>query len=369
MLAVNSCQKHSSDLSPEMNSARLEASKSAKTSIDLEDLTVKGNAEARNGILHFKNVDDFIALESKLRAAPSENQKNVLLNAPGFESLSNAIYKAYEPLRDSSKSVTINEVLAANQDILQKSNNGLIPKGSLVHGDVITREGLVYIGKILYRFTGDKEIIVSDGDLAKARQADQPSYKSTNVIVVPSVLGSSVSSRNGRIASTCSYLYGVRWNSDGRRSLIYSAQFQQDTYLASGTAGNPDARYYVSHYTYNVGNPYKNSPAFSYSFTPYNTDNHFFVNYKLHYSSFFTNGANSDFLITSISELANYGNSISYTFPLYSSYNLTATEQYDATNYTTAIFEGGISAFGSNTSQYGYYYSTGCPTPIYMACP
>lgn len=367
LLSINSCQKPALDGSPSEGSARQELQNPFVISEELEDKSVINNVEVREGILHFKNAIIFNNIREQLSVAKNEEAKAKILNAPGFEPLSKAFYNA---LSDSTKTAKIDELIASNADILEKKNGHVQRKGALAFEDVINRVGLVFIGKTLYRFTGDKEIIVSDGDTKKAILADQPGYKDATVKVFQTLISSlSTSSPNGRPSTVCSSgMSGVRWNSDGKRAIDYLVQFQQYTTLTSGTVGDPNSRYSIVHYTYNLGIPHKVSPAFSQNYSSYNTDNHFFPNYKLSYASKFSNYTPVDVLVTSGSELFNYNSSISTNITLNYLNNLTESDAVSYTQGITLSFTGGIEAFGNTTSQYGYYYSTGVPTPIYIKC-
>ena len=370
VLAINSCHTSSTDLSPHVNIGSNRVGDSIAMGRELEDPTLQTDVEVRDGILHFKNLIVFLTLESKLRAALNDDQKKSLLNAPGFESLSQAVNKALGVLGDSTKSASVDEVLANNSDILKKRNGILVLKGSRLHSDLINREGLMYIGKVLYRFTDSKVIIVSDGDLTKARQADQPAYKSINVAVFSNGQQTG-SSPNGRTASTCTDVFGESWSSDGYRYIQYAIDFYIDSYLSSGTAGTASARYYNSHLVSSIGVPYTISPAFSHNFTAYSTDNHFFLNILAHYHGYYTGFTDATYTASSYTEQTNHSTQLAFNYNLYTTWSLTESQNNSATSYSSnyVYFEGGISAFGSNTSQYGYYYSTGVPTPIYMACP
>lgn len=369
VMAINSCQKATPDLTPKVSNGQSRVSSNISMSSELEDLSVKGDVEVRNGILHFKNLASFFDVEDKLRASSNEEQRDILLKSPSFVSLSKSIYNAYGPLRDSLNSTSPEEILNSNNDILQRKEGRIIPKGALSHKDVVTRQGLVFIGKVLYRFTEDKEIIVSDGDVAKALLGDQASFKNSKVLVFNTTLSSKTNSPNGRVtASPCSSMSGTRWNSDGKRAISYIVQAQYDAFHTSGSIGTPSARFYVRHQIHSGGNPYKVSPAFSYNFSSYNTDNHFFASYKAHYSSAFTQYAVWDYTISSSSEISNYDSSINFDYVLAGLSDQTETNAQALNQSATVTLEGGIDAFGSNSSQYGYYYSTGVPPPIYMKC-
>lgn len=90
---------------------------------------------------------------------------------------------------------------------------------------------MVYIGKVLYRFTNNEEIIVTDGDINKALQASNQTYNGDQNVKKISLKGHG--SAKGRLMASCSSFYDEQQNSNRRGTS--DTQFGWEVYLLEGT--------------------------------------------------------------------------------------------------------------------------------------
>lgn len=183
-----------------------ELERKQKFSANAVDESINGDFKVKDGILHFKNVaafiklrDSFVNLHMPERAAFAEKQ--------GFESRLSITFNLLEKVRNAkSKEEYENLILSNNDFIAFDKENQLVD--SRISDDclasILNRDGFVYIGRILYKFTDGNEYIVFDGDKSRLNSIKNGRIAESLEVSVMNTKNSQ-SNKNARI---CNY-WGV----------------------------------------------------------------------------------------------------------------------------------------------------------------
>jgi hypothetical protein len=194
----------------------LENERKQKYAVNAVDESIKGDFELRNGVLHFKNFetfkkvrDSFINLHMPERAAFAEKQ--------GFESRISVTYDVLEQLRETKSKEDYDNLIKSYSDIIafdEISQSVISRISDDCIASILNKDGLVFIGKILYKFTDGLEFIVFDGDksrLSNIKNARVGESLEMSIINTKTVQ----SNKNARI---CTYMggYEIATNSTNR---------------------------------------------------------------------------------------------------------------------------------------------------------
>ncbi|RRB06312.1 hypothetical protein [Larkinella rosea] len=321
-----------------------------KQSDQLKDLTVKGDYEVRNGILHFKDVNSYHSTEDYLEKLSTE-QRVIFSRQIGFTSLLDVDNRANALFEQAKNQDEFVKLLRDYQDLYQLENEMVKPNFNLQHASVLNRQGMVYIGKVLYRFTKDEEIIVFDGDINKALQANTNKY-------VKKVSLSGNSNPNGRPMASCSRFYHENASSD--RKGTCETTFKWELELLEGTGYSPGDVWYVQQVIYTVGLPYKKN--WLGSWVRYSTGNTLDTRYQFDFTSPVTNGG-VPFSASVNYMYSNTWDSIDYRYLLNSSTEVFGYELPQWQTWTGTLHE--------DTPTMGYYVNGGIGNDrkVLLKCP
>jgi hypothetical protein len=238
------------------NSLAFENERKQKFATNAVDESIKGDFELKEGVLHFKNVasfmklrDSFVNLHMPERAEFAEKQ--------GFESRLSVTFGVLEKLRTQKSKVEFENLIESNADFVvfdEVSQTATSRISDDCLASIINKDGFVYIGKILYKFTDGTEYIVFDGDKSKLngikngrigeslevsvmKTKNSQLYKNTRICNYWGVLGSSTNSnytdRTGKVeyqVDGLSYFYepngnpATPWRVQGHSYVKASAQ-------------------------------------------------------------------------------------------------------------------------------------------------
>lgn len=139
-----------------------------KYDVNLVDESIVGNFKIVDGILHFKDFETF----RKVRDGLDKISMKERIAFAGIKGLNSRLSKTQNVLEKIANAKSLEEkesLIKANSEIIIKDNYGIAM--SKISDDctsaLVTTEGMVYIGKILYMFTPNIEYIVYDGDRNK----------------------------------------------------------------------------------------------------------------------------------------------------------------------------------------------------------
>lgn len=336
--------------------ARLAKSKSvaSKQSDRLKDLTVKGECEVRDGILHFRDVPSYFQVKDRLQKLPPA-ERVAYTRKVGFTSQLDLVHQLASQLEQAPSQEVFNQILQPASDLFTLEDNEIRPLFAYQHAHLLNRQGIVYIGKVLYRFTSDVEIVVTDGDIEKARQAINRNYKNQSV---RKFFINGNMSVNGRVASSCQSFYDILTNPSNRRGKV-ETKFQWIAYLMEGDpqAPTPGDVWYGRQYIYTKGTPYKKN--FIGNWITYSTWNNLSTAYSFDFTSSVTN--NGQTVSSSVNyTYTNNWDSIDHDYILNESYEVYGFEIGDWGTWTSTLHE---------ASPKGYYQNGGLEGTVYLKCP
>jgi hypothetical protein len=147
---VTSCQKADIETFSTSTEVTYDRSEYEK---NLVDRSITDAYVVRSGILHFSDYKAFSEIQEKFRTL-NETEKQKLFADQGFSSYSNEFAMASEKISNAASKEEYNRMLSNNKDIVEiEADGSLRPKaGSSFVNDFTNRQGLLYIGKVLYQF-------------------------------------------------------------------------------------------------------------------------------------------------------------------------------------------------------------------------
>ena len=99
---------------------------------------------------------------------------------------------------------------------------------------IANQDGLLFIGNQLVRFVDDKEIVVKDGDIAKAMNWQHYASKDVVVANTSNIQPQPISSSNARIAALCRRIAGSSGNTTSFRDGATVETKLHKTYIPLG---------------------------------------------------------------------------------------------------------------------------------------
>lgn len=221
---------------------------------NIVDESISGSYSIKNGVMHFRDLKSFDETVAKFKAF-SDAQKSLFINDAGFSSYSNEFAKILAKLDNAKDKAEYDKIVSQNQNILEIDWDGVPrPKiGDQLMNDFINREGLVYIGKVLYMFGKTEQRIAFDGEVSTLKNEGESKQLM--------ILKFRTSVKNAR---ACFDFYGQRTQTGDRRATVTTGVATQILYSGST---------YIVRYNLRVqGYPEKKN--FWGNFVNYNTDNH-----------------------------------------------------------------------------------------------
>lgn len=157
---LSSCQKNnelSHNISPQEYN-RAEYSK------NLVDDSINGEFEVKEGILHFRNIEAFQEVWNKYMSSNSEERKSFWGNG-NFSSYASQYEFVIKQLAEATDKVNYDALCSENKHLIKVTEEGnIIPLlGDSFINNFINSEGLLYIGKMIYRFDNKQQKIAFDG--------------------------------------------------------------------------------------------------------------------------------------------------------------------------------------------------------------
>lgn len=244
------------------------------------DESIKGDFELEDGILHFKNVASFIKLrDSFVNLKMAERAEFAEKN--GFESRLSITFKALEKIRNAKSKAEYEKLIASTIDYVaydEKTQLAVSRISDDCSASILTKDGLVYIGKILYKFSNGKEYIVFDGDKSKLESVKSGRVGESLEISVISTTNTSQANKSARI---CTYAGVIGWSTnpqyqDRSGKVEYKVDGLEYFYEPNSNYDNP---WRVNGHSYVKGSAM--CPSYWGGRTDYWTWNHLFVNFKL----------------------------------------------------------------------------------------
>jgi hypothetical protein len=174
------------------------------------DESIKGDFELREGILHFKNVATYIKLRDSF-IDKNMSERAAFAEKNGFESRLSVTFKALEKIRNTKSKEEYKSLIAQNIDFVaydEVTQLAVSRIGDDCAASILNKDGLVYMGKVLYKFANGKEYIIFDGDMNKLS-----SLKNSRVgeSLEVAEISTNQSNKNAKI---CSYWGVIGWSTN-----------------------------------------------------------------------------------------------------------------------------------------------------------
>jgi hypothetical protein len=176
-----------------------------KYSSNTVDETIKGDFVIREGIVHFKDINSFLKVKDIITSLKME-ERVAFFNNQGFISRLSITQQIIDKIRNAKTVEERDRIIQKNSNILLVDGDKTVLSKLTDDGTsaVVTNDGMVYIGKILYMFTDGIEYIVYDGD--KTRLEDIKNGRKTVESAELSIINTANNnSKNGRF---CRYMSG-----------------------------------------------------------------------------------------------------------------------------------------------------------------
>lgn len=212
LLYITSCQKPE-DLKNEITPT---VQNRAEYDKNLVDESISGLYDVRQGILHFKNLESFQKTWDAIQSATIE-ERSLFWEKDNFQSYAKQYSEVVQKLSAATNKSDYDSIYAENQDIVKTGENGrLKPQaGDFFINHFINRQGLVYIGKMLYSFGENQQKIAFDGSLTTIK-GNQNSKQLM-------LLNNTVSSVNNAKLASCTY-FNTSVTQNGDRKATASTQ-------------------------------------------------------------------------------------------------------------------------------------------------
>lgn len=148
----------------------------------VESLNLEG-VDVQNGLLTFESNESMAEVREKLSKTNFISYEAWCI-AKGFKSLSILKNEAFSAIENMHSRNEIEGFVKKNEDIIDIQNDKIHFKNDNVALlQFLNRESMFKIGAVLYRYDNKGEIIVTDGDLVKMKQAiaDRKEHKEVKV--------------------------------------------------------------------------------------------------------------------------------------------------------------------------------------------
>ncbi len=252
---VTSCQK--TDLETPAKPSRSDFDR-AEYSKNIIDESVSGPYSVKNGVMHFRDLKSFDETVAKFKTL-SDTEKALFVNDGGFSSYSNEFTKILVKLNNAQDKSEYEKIVSQNKDILEVNQDGMLrPRiGDRSMNDFVNREGIIYIGKVLYMFGKTEQRIAFDGEVTTLKNAEES--KQLMILKLPT---------NVKNARNCFGFYAQR-EQNGNRRATASTGVATESYFNGYSGGGPT--YIVQFKLRVLGYPEKKN--FWGNYNNYDTDN------------------------------------------------------------------------------------------------
>jgi hypothetical protein len=184
---------------------------------NLVDDSITGLYTVKEGTLHFRDLKSYQEVFKKLESAKSQ-ERYKFWEEVNFSSYADDYSSLLIQLSEAKSKEEYNELISQNQDILNLEADGSpSPKaGERFINHFTNRQGLLYIGKVLYKFDKNYQKIAFDGNPTTIKE-----NKNGNALTIFDITASSV--KNAKPAATCNSFYKQVTNGDNnRRATVFS---------------------------------------------------------------------------------------------------------------------------------------------------
>jgi hypothetical protein len=238
---------------------------------------VKGDFKVENGVLHFSTPKALVDVLEQLRQYDISERRNFGVNI-GFTSMLNGfcdvLVKSSTFEEPQQKSVFLKQ----NDDIVNYDNEGSInfKIANANLASVLDRNGNLYIGKVVYKFTEFGETIALDGDKSKLETVTSNRKSDRNIKVF-----ATKEDLNTRAA--CGLSQSRTQTSGDRRGEFSSIRTTTFVYVGDDV-NTAEPLYNVYNSSYSIGTPRKrkcNIFGGNCTFENYSTQNRLSVNHQL----------------------------------------------------------------------------------------
>lgn len=241
-----------------------------KYDINLVDENIASDFKLVDGILHFKNFEAFRKTCEGLDKI-SLKEKIAFSEIKGLNSRLGNTQVILEKINNAKSNEERERIILANSEVVFKDRNGLVM--NKISDDctsaLVTNEGMVYIGKMLYMFTPDAEYIVYDGD--KSRLTGVKNGRKINESEVLSIINTSTkASKSARLYVSLGA--EVQSNVNNTRGKMYTI-VDSPEFFPSG-----NNLYQIRVHSYSKAQALSNPLG---SYAPYSTSHIFSVNYSI----------------------------------------------------------------------------------------
>lgn len=309
------------------------------------DSSIIGSFEVRDGILHFKDLASYLAELENIKKIPLP-ERYLTFKAPGFKSLLSSYQELFDLLNSVKEREESVKIIEKFNSIASQTKDGIVLLNSdHVSSALLDERGLIYIGKILHRFTDKGQTIVLDGDIKKLNTSSElvKNYKSLYKIDI---------NKGGRLANalSCPGFTKYSFNADSER------QIKLEVYCRRGVYPNGNQTATTTFQPFALGTPYRAYYKSGYRYyEQYRTTNFIGVNWVCQVETAGAiQSARNTYAYDNDWNFIDYGGS-TFTFN-----NVPYDPYYGPdTAYINFFFDG------------GYYYSRGVPEQfqIGMSCP
>lgn len=140
---LNACQNPNEIVTNHQSSSRSSRQSesdgvASRQSDQLKDLTINGDYEVRNGILHFKDVRSYYSVKEQLQKLPPEQRVEFTRRA-GFVSLLDISQKGTAQFEQVKTPVEFDQLLLAYKDLYLFEDYVVKPNFNLQHASLLNR--------------------------------------------------------------------------------------------------------------------------------------------------------------------------------------------------------------------------------------
>jgi hypothetical protein len=326
-----------------------------------EDPSVQGDYQVRDGMLYFKSIKTFFALDSALNKLDA-SKKIEFTQKVGFKSLLEIRFDVMHSLNEAGENPEkYKKIIQTNSDILKAEGDDLITLFSDVNEHLINREGLMSIGGKIHCFKNGKTIIASSiSEIRETLKTGSKANSKVTYIDEKSQAGARAT------AGTCATIDRQAYNGDNNRRADVLAYIQYTPYYSYTDPYGVD-RFMLQWVAVTRGRAFKKNLIGSWTY--YETDNTLTARYSAYIY------AQRVVIPNDGRPVVNYNDHIDHTVYNYSTeanWNETLVTAYDipaielpGTGPSAIVVTSYVSGYSSNL---GSYVTTGVPSGVPIDC-